>query len=88
MAPPPGRHVRVIDWAVERFSARLDVYMGGTSMGGDIAVAGFADTILHGTPQQGAGIEDGVAAMRAMVAIARSAETGEPVALADVYGAV
>jgi predicted dehydrogenase len=53
-----------------------------------LQVEGFADTILHGTPQQGAGIEDGVAAMRAMVAIARSVETGGPVALADVYGAV
>ena len=48
----------------------------------------FADTILHGTPQQGANADDGVAALRALVAIARSVETGERVRLADVTGAV
>jgi predicted dehydrogenase len=51
-------------------------------------IEGFADTILHGAPQQGAGIDDGVAAMRAMVAIARSAETGGRVRLAEVTGGV
>jgi predicted dehydrogenase len=47
---------------------------------------GFADTILNGTPQTGADIEDGVASVRAMVAIAQSARTRQPVALADVSG--
>jgi predicted dehydrogenase len=51
-------------------------------------IEGFADTILHEKPQQGAGIDDGVAAMRAMVAIARSAETGGRVRLAEVTGGV
>jgi predicted dehydrogenase len=51
-------------------------------------IEGFADTILHGVPQHGAGIDDGVAAMRAMVAIARSVETGQSVRLADVTGSV
>jgi predicted dehydrogenase len=51
-------------------------------------IEGFADTILHGRPQHGARIEDGVAAMRAMVAIARSVETGASVRLADVTGGV
>jgi predicted dehydrogenase len=51
-------------------------------------IEGFADSILHGSPQQGAGIEDGVAAMRAMVAIARSVESGASVRLADVTGGV
>lgn len=37
---------------------------------------------------QGANIEDGVAAVRAMVAIARSVETGQAVRLADVRGDV
>jgi hypothetical protein len=37
---------------------------------------------------RGAGIEDGQASTRAMVAIARSARTGRPVALADVAGEV
>jgi predicted dehydrogenase len=48
----------------------------------------FADTVLHGAPQQGATVEDGLAAMRVMVAIARSAETGERVRPADVTGGV
>ncbi|MGH2547783.1 MAG: Gfo/Idh/MocA family protein, partial [Thermomicrobiales bacterium] len=51
-------------------------------------IEGFADSILNGTPQHGADLDDGVAAMRAMVAIARSVETGESVRLADVTGAV
>jgi predicted dehydrogenase len=51
-------------------------------------IEGFADTILHGHPQQGARIQDGVAALRAMVAIARSVETGASVRLADATGSV
>jgi len=53
-----------------------------------LQIEGFADTILHGHPQRGAGIADGVAAMRAMVAVARSAESGAKVHLADVSGGV
>lgn len=49
---------------------------------------GFADTILKGTPQYGADVEDGIASVRAMVAIARSVQTGGPVRLADVTGAL
>jgi predicted dehydrogenase len=51
-------------------------------------IEGFADTILKGSRLQGAGIDDGVAAMRAMVAIARSAETGARVRLAEAHGGV
>ncbi len=47
---------------------------------------GFARTILDGTPQQGADVEDGIASVQAMVAVARSVETGKPVMLADVSG--
>lgn len=47
---------------------------------------GFARTILDGTPQEGATIEDGIASVQAMVAIARSVESGKRVALADVSG--
>ncbi len=36
----------------------------------------------------GAGIEDGLAAMRALVALSRSATSGEPVRLVDVTGGV
>ncbi|CAM2156614.1 Oxidoreductase [Pararobbsia alpina] len=49
-------------------------------------VEGFADTVLTGVPLRGADIEDGVASMRAMVAIAESVRTGKAVALADVGG--
>jgi predicted dehydrogenase len=51
-------------------------------------VEGFADAILRGSPPHGATVEDGLAAMRAMVAIARSVETGEKVRLADATGGV
>jgi predicted dehydrogenase len=53
-----------------------------------LQIEGFADAILNGAAMRGAGIDDGVAAMRAMVAIARSAETGESVRLAQVSGEV
>lgn len=51
-------------------------------------VEGFAETILHNASQQGATLEDGLAAMRAMIAIARSVETGKAVRLVDVSGGV
>jgi predicted dehydrogenase len=49
---------------------------------------GFADAILHGKPMTGATVDDGIASVRAMVAIARSAESGRVVALRDVSGPV
>jgi predicted dehydrogenase len=49
---------------------------------------GFADTILTGAPQYGADLEDGIASVRAMVAIVQSARTGKPVKLAEVSGAL
>jgi predicted dehydrogenase len=51
-------------------------------------VEGFADVVLNGTAMEGASIDDGVASVRAMVAIARSAESGERFALADATGGV
>ena len=51
-------------------------------------VEGLADTVLHGAPMRGADVTDGLASIRAMVAIARSAETGARVELASVTGAV
>jgi predicted dehydrogenase len=47
---------------------------------------GFADTILNKAPMLGADIDDGIASVRALIAIARSAETGASVRLADVTG--
>ena len=51
-------------------------------------VEGFATSILDGAPMRGANVEDGLAAVRGMVAIVRSAETGEAVRLSDVEGGV
>jgi predicted dehydrogenase len=51
-------------------------------------IEGFSDAVLKGTPQHGANVEDGLAAMRAMVAIARSVESGERVRLDEVKGGV
>jgi predicted dehydrogenase len=76
---------------VECFSVRDAQYrrpLGADGYTYKLQIEGFADTILHARPQQGANVEDGVAAMRAMVAIARSVETGQDVALADVTGGV
>jgi predicted dehydrogenase len=49
---------------------------------------GFADAVLNGAPMRGADVEDGLASIQAMVAIAESVRTGESVRLADVTGAV
>ncbi|MBZ9722533.1 Gfo/Idh/MocA family oxidoreductase [Mesorhizobium sp. ESP6-5] len=49
---------------------------------------GLADTVLTGAPMRGANVGDGIASIRAMVAIARSVETGERIELASVSGAV
>ena len=49
---------------------------------------GFADTILAGAPMRGADIADGIAGVRAMVAIAQSVRSGKPVRLTDVSGPV
>jgi predicted dehydrogenase len=49
---------------------------------------GFARTILDGAKMEGANVDDGIASVQAMVAIARSVESGKRVALADVSGGV
>ena len=41
-----------------------------------LQIEAFAATILDGVPQAGASLDDGLAAVQAMVAIARSVETG------------
>lgn len=48
----------------------------------------FGDSIMHGATQLGANIDDGVAAMRTMIAISRSVESGQSVRLEDVTGGV
>ena len=74
---------------VECFSAKDRQYrrpIGEDAHTYKLQLESFADTILHGKPQHGANIDDGVAAMRAMVAIARSVESGKSVRLADATG--
>lgn len=76
---------------VECFSIRDGQYrrvLGADAHFYKLQIEGFADTILHGTSQHGAGIEDGVAAIRTLVAISRSVETNAWVSVADVTGGV
>jgi predicted dehydrogenase len=49
---------------------------------------GFARSILHDAPVEGADIADGEACVRAMIAIRESVRLQQPVSLADVDGAV
>jgi predicted dehydrogenase len=49
---------------------------------------GFADVILRGAPMRGAVIEDGVACVRTLAAIAESARTGRAVKVAEARGLV
>ena len=51
-------------------------------------VEGFADTVLTGCPSRGATVDDGLASVRAMVAVARSVREGKPIALAEATGTV
>lgn len=53
-----------------------------------LQVESFADAALHGTPPHGASIDDGVASVRAMLAVARSVSSGERVRLDQVSGEV
>ncbi len=48
----------------------------------------FAEAVLNSKPIEGATVEDGVASVRAMLAIAESARTGREVNLDDVSGAI
>ncbi|RAP77715.1 Gfo/Idh/MocA family protein [Paenibacillus montanisoli] len=77
---------------VEVFSAKDGLYrkpLGADAHFYKLQLDGFADTILNGSPMMGAGVHDGVQNMRAMVALARSAEMGGgKVKLSDVSGAV
>jgi predicted dehydrogenase len=48
----------------------------------------FADSVISGAGHGAADIDDGVASVRAMVAIGQSIDTGKPVRLADACGPV
>ncbi len=76
---------------VECFSSRDRQYhrpLGEDAFTYKLQLESFADVILNGAPQLGATAADGAAALRALVAIARSAETGREVKLSDVSGGV
>jgi len=76
---------------VECFSARDGQYhrvLGEDAHFYKLQIEGFASAILDGRPMRGASAEDGLAAMRGMVAIARSVETGDWVRLDSVTGGV
>jgi predicted dehydrogenase len=76
---------------VECFSVKDGLYrrpLGADAYTYKRQIEGFAETVLHGAPQQGASVADGVAALRALVAIARSVETGQRVRLDTVTGGV
>jgi predicted dehydrogenase len=53
-----------------------------------LQVEGFAERILRGASTLGADVDDGLAAVRGMVALARSAESGERVLLSEAEGGV
>lgn len=74
---------------VECFSERDGQYhrvLGADAHVYRLQLEGFADTILHNIPGQAATVEDGLAAVRTLVAISRSAESGEWVQVANVTG--
>lgn len=76
---------------VEVFSTKDKVYRRPLGEDGHfykLQVEGFADTILHQAPMLGATIDDGIAAMRAMVAISRSVKEGKKIRLQDAVGGV
>ena len=72
----------------EKLSKKLTRVLGADGHFYRRQLEGFADVVLKGVPMNGADIIDGVASIRAMAAILQSAETGKPVALKDVSGAV
>lgn len=76
---------------VECFSIRDGQYhrlLGEDAHFYKLQIEGFADAILNKAPMRGADVEDGTAAVRALVAISRSVETGKWIQLADVSGGV
>jgi predicted dehydrogenase len=76
---------------VECFSARDRQFhrpLGEDAHTYKLQVEGFADMILNGTPRFGADLDDGIAAVRTLVAIVRSVTTGQSIRLDDVTGGV
>lgn len=76
---------------VECFSTRDGLYrrpLGEDAYTYKLQIESFAESILRCAPLRGASVDDGLAAMRVMAAIARSVENGDAVCPADVFGHV
>ena len=76
---------------VECFSTKDGQYhrvLGADAHFYKLQVEGFADTILNDAPMRGANVDDGTAAIRALVAIASSTDSGDWVRLDQVEGAI
>ncbi len=69
---------------VECFSVKDGMYrkvLGADAFTYKLQVESFADVILHGKPQLGANAQDGLASVKALLAVEQSVKTGEKVAL-------
>jgi predicted dehydrogenase len=76
---------------VECFSAKDRQYhrpLGEDAHTYKLQIEAFADTILNGAPQHGANLDDGIAAVRALVAISRSVAQNKAIKLSEATGAV
>jgi predicted dehydrogenase len=76
---------------VECFSARDRLHrrpLGEDAYSYKRQIEAFAAAILEGRPSHAANLDDGIAALEAIVAIARSTQSGEWVSLAETDGAV
>jgi predicted dehydrogenase len=76
---------------VECFSTADGQYrrpLGADAYTYKLQIEGWAGAILHGAPQLGATVEDGLAALRTLIAIDQSVERGGWVELAGVEGSL
>lgn len=76
---------------VECFSVRDRTYrrpLGEDAYTYKLQLEDFADAVLHNRPQRGATVEDGVAAVRTLVAISKSAQSGQEMQIKDMVGGV
>jgi predicted dehydrogenase len=76
---------------VECFSTADGTYrrvLGADAYTYKLQIEGFAATILHGAPQQGASVDDGLAALRTLVAINEAAASGAWAPVPTMYGSL
>lgn len=76
---------------VECFSSRDTTYrrpLGADANTYKLQIESFADVVLNKARMVGASVWDGLATVQTMVAISRSAESGRPMAIREMEGAV